>query len=426
MDLVKETLLHHPDSEYCINIAEYSSKWHLNMGSYYPLSVQDSNDSNNHFAQYATINFIYKGMTNLNVSDSSELEKCIKENSFDGIRALAKKVVASNQYSKEVLAHITFLTASRTKVAEGNMIAQMANVFVSEVRLASLAETHRNIQSKLHDRGIEFDVKSVVNSKDPKEIVRAHGQCISKASDIVTKNLCVKAVQTTISIARHLKKIECLNNMFKGTSFNECSLVLRNVVEPAVIVINSKRISRDFDNADFILLVKEYGIDSFEEALKEKSSVLKREDGKLYNLLLLIQKSREYLQRADDFEYIRDDFEKKPDVFIASEKKIDYHYVGKIVHELKSDPKDQKCFFDLNRQKLICKSPEMLEAIMQIQKIQSACNLLIEFCKNVLNSFSLSTSITKYEEQCKTHLAAKSTKYSIITCLESQYVDYYF
>ena len=427
MDVAKETLHHYPLKEYCELFAKYASEWHLKTGTFLQMSGEHSQAAKYHIAQHISINFIYNGLARLMATDCAELERCVQQGSFDGILALAKRIATS--YSKNNLQTIRMTSSGDSDAAEGNKIALMAIGFSKVMRLAWEEEGYSNVQSKLIDCGINFDVKSALRSKDPNEVVTAFEECIDKAADNATKNLCVRAVQTNWNFASTSNELNTLENLFnnrKGSvDEKEAFYMLKNVVEPAMILINCKRIIQDLDNDDLTMKLKEHGIESNENALKQKASA-KIDVAVLCDRLLLIQKSRDYLQHRDDAAaYIREDLDKMSNSFKEYENARAYETVGKVFQELQKDSYEQKCTFDLDSGKLICKSPEMLETLMQIQQSEVACSILVDFCETVVSGEPLPSAVTKFTKQVNTQLDAYSAGYSGLADLRPERILFY-
>ena len=415
MELIKESLQNH--GNYCESLAEYASKWHFSTGNLFLLSGEDPKEANNHFDQSKFIKFIYYGLTNLNADDSEEFEKCIKIGSINGIRKLAKKVVTSKQYSRDVLEHFPKFSSSVSNVAESNKIALIGGVFNMEILLTVKEEELEDFQKRLLvDHKIHFNGKSIVSSKDPKEVVDAYEQCMEKACDNgKIQRLCMRALECIWkieSLTSNIKKIDDFEN--PTTADIECSCILKDVIEPAIIHINSNRISKVLDNADFFPKLKERNIDSYEKGLEEKSS-LKHKGTKFSTRLLLIEKILEYLHH--DFAYIRNDYDKMA-ISLNFEKGWAFDFVNDVVQELKMDLINQKCSFDFNSGKLKCKSPEMSVLLLLIHGNKFACNMLIEFCKEVRAEQSISTAIVKFEEQRTTYLI----ELEVLRCLDPSYI----
>ena len=429
MDLAKESILHFPDGRHCKRLADFGISWHLNTGKLLKMNEDDLGNAIYHTAQYSAVNFIYLGLLTLNSSDSAEFEKCIKAESFDGICALAKKIVTSNQYSRAALGEMRMMID--TEVAEGNRIAMLANGFSKVIHLAWDEEDLHNIKAKLISHGNHCDVESSVNYKSPKVIVNEYEQCISWAAVTVTKNLCVRRVQIIWNIKSLKSDLETLQSLFKKSerpTESEGSFMLRNVVEPAIILINSKRILRDFDRDGLSNQLQNRGIEtsinSNDQALKVISAP-KLEKTELSDRLFLVQKSLDYLRHIDDVAYVRKDFDEMINVFKNREKNSAFHLVNEVVQELKKSPNVQKCSFDLIRGKLMCKSAEMMECLIKILKTEFAGNILIEFCKSVISEQSLSKAITNFEILLDTHRIAYCSKYSGVDRLRPDYILFY-
>ena len=409
MDLAKEAMKHNP--EYVKLLADYSSIWHMRNGD--PPHNEESPDVKNHLCQYSAINFIYHGLTTLNASDLAEFEECVRSESLDGIRALAKKIVTSNRYSKEVL--IDFITTSSidTDRAEGNKIALMANSFNKEILVAWEEERLENIQKELSVHRIKFDVKSALKSKKANKVYRAYQKCILKAgNNAKLKNLCGAVLFHIRNISEYKETLEDLGNMFNYTNKDECSLMLRDVIEPAIILINSKRVKHYLNDDDLVLKLKEHGIE-WDNVTLDQKTILQRKDAKLYNCMVLAQKSRDFLKHKKDSAYIRNAYNEMTKEFRNSvDISLAFNIVRKVVQELGNDFKIQKCSFDFDRSVLTLQTPEMLEIILEIQQSNHACSILIDFCEKLIAVKSISTALAYFEDQAKAHGISYITKYS--------------
>lgn len=195
-------------------------------------------------------------------------------------------------------------------------------------------------------------------------------------------------------MSNNLKTLEDLANVFSRTSDSECYVMLRNVIEPAVILLNSKRVKQNLDNDDLIIKLNEHGIKLSKVTLDQKAS-LKVEDNELYNRMVLVQKSRDFLKHKD-IAYIRTAFDEMTNEY---NKSIAFNIVRDVAQELKKDAKIQKCSFDFERGMLIFKTPEMLETLLRIRKNKHACNILVHFCERLTGRKSIPFALTYFEEQ---------------------------
>ena len=426
MDLAKESKPHLSDGGHCIYLGDYASLWHFKRGRFLQMNEEDSQEGRNHIDQWATINFLYHGLVILNASDNAEFENCIIAESFDRICTLAEKIVKSKKYPRAELERFRVSRLIDTEdVTEGSKITLMASAFDMKIRLAWEEENYQNIIANLLSHGIHFDVKSAVNSKEPKEIVNAYEQCISRAANVDTKNQCVQAVHLIWNIASIKSDVETLQNLFnkaKGPANSECSFMLQRVVEPAIILINSKRILEDLENDD--LFSKQLNTNG-KKLRKNSNSALQLENVELCNRLFLIQKSGDYLRHIDDIAYIRKDFDKMTKVFNTSERYTAFLFVDEVIQELKRDREGQRCSFDLHRGKLTCSSPEMLESMVYMQRSELACKMLVDFCKDAVAEKSLATAILNFEEQFDAHLIAFRAKFSGIDRLKPSCILFY-
>ena len=409
MDLAKEAMKHNP--EYVKLLADYSSIWHMRNGD--PSQNVESPDAKNHFCQYLAINFIYHGLTILNASDSSEFEECVRSESLNGIRLLSKNIATSYRYSKEVLIDAITTSSIDTDRTEGNKIALMANSFNKEILVAWEEERLESIQKELSVHRIKFDVKSALKSKKANKVYRAYQKCILKAgNNAELKNLCGAVLFHIRNVSEYKKTLEDLKNMFNYTTDSECSLMLRDVLEPAIVLINSKRIKRDLSNDDLVLKLKNYGIELNNVTLDQKT-ILQREDDKLCNRMILVQKSRDFLKHKKDSAYIRNAYNEMTKEFRSSvDISLAFNIVRKVVQELENDSESRKCSFDFDRRVLTFQTPEMLEILLEIQQSNHACSILIDFCEKLIAVKSISTALAYSEEQAKAHGISYITKYS--------------
>ena len=409
IDLVKETVQKYP--WYCRLLARYAYRWHMNTA--YLLQIWgDTQNAKKHFAHSSSIKFIYLCLTNLNETDRAELETCIKSESLGGVRSLAKKITTSNQYPKELLRHIIWTTTIDTDYAEGNKIALMVKGFIIEIRVAWDEEKLRNTKNDLTFHIVDFALRSSLKSKDPKIVFKTYEQCVSSAADVATKNVCVLALKVIWEDTILLEDLEYLTNIFYDSADNEFFVQLKNVLEPALILINSERIFQDEVNEDLFLKLEDYDtdlIDLNKMSVEQKAS-LQIKDKELFNRLGLVQKCCDYLEHEGDIEYIRKDFDKSMESFKFSHIAHGFDVVRRVVQELGKDSKIQKCSFDFTRGMLTCSSPDMLEMLIKIQQDRYACKILIDFCKNVIAKQSISYALTDFDAQANAHRSSSSTE----------------
>ena len=395
-------------------LVDYSGEWHSSIALHEQRSGEGALEVKQHNANLTAIPFIYRGMVLLDALDRAEFEKCIKEESLDGIRALAKKIITSGKYPKQTLLRLLETTHYQNDSIDAHKLAMLTRGFGEAARLAEDELLQSQIQGKLLASGNAFDVSAAFDSKDPMEIVKAYEECSSKAA-VDVNNLCAQAMRNMMSIAMRKQVLEDLGNRFSNTAEDKETSNLKNVIGPAVILLKSKRLLKELDNDDFITKLKHYHIQTYEEALKEKRK-LKYMDSELYKRLLLIEKSREYLQHKDDFEYLREDFDVLYNGFISTInlRGKAFYNVGQIIQELKKDPKDQKCSFDLNRKKLTCHSPEMQETLILIVGDKLASKMLKDFCENAVSGLSLPTAIATFEMQSKACDRISSSDFGVL------------
>ena len=420
MDVAREAIKHNP--EYVKLLAEYASKWHLENAHQLKRTERHSQEANSHFAHNSSINFICHGLTTLNESDSAEFDKCITNESLDGIRGLAKKITTSNQYSRDIFSEIVATTSNVSEIAEDNKIALMADCFINEILVACVGENHEIIQAQLRKHRITFNMKSAIDSKEPKKAYRAYQKCILKAAGSAEiKNLCVDAFFQICGISKCLKTLEDLANKFNGTAENEYSLILRDVVEPTIILINSKRVLENLDNDDLLSTHpsnhgREPRIDSYEKAMK-KISTLEFEKSELRNRLLLVQKSRDYLKHKKDIAYIRNTYDGVINEYRNYDRSRAFDIVRKAVQELEKDSQIQKCCFDFDRGMLTSQNPDMLEILLEIQQNKHACSILIDFCENLSVMKSIPFALAYFEEQANAEAISFKTIFMEVNSL---------
>ena len=206
--------------------------------------------------------------------------------------------------------------------------------------------------------------------------------------------------------------LEDLANKFNGSADNECSVELRDVLEPAIILIRSERIIQDLDNDQLIIKLKDHSIELNEVTLEQRAT-LQRKDEDLYTRMVLVQRSRDYLKHKNDIAYIRNAYEEMITEFRNSDRFNAFNIVRKVVRELK-DPKNQKCSFDFDQGMLKLNAPDMIEALREIQQDKHACNLLIDFCEKLTAMKSNSSAIIRFEDQANADEISFNTKFKWI------------
>ena len=312
--LVNECVQKHSDKDWRHHVkflAKKAMNWHYYTNLYYKEVKVDEHTSNYHLAQYIAINFIYRTKVRLNSSDNAELERCISIESPNGIRQLARKIVASNEYSKEDLGYILLCTSSYDAGSiYADKITLMAFLLCEEIGLAWSENDLMNSQYQLQGPGVAFDVETALYCSDVNGIIKAYDQCISKtAADVSVNKKCSEALQYLWQISLHKHKLEVLTDRFNvSTSYQQTSQH-ENVVEPAFLLLNSYSYLQKYDNREFMERLQNHHFHSYEDALKGKRK-LRQVDGELYNRLLMIEKCRDYVQHKDDIAYIRNDFAK--------------------------------------------------------------------------------------------------------------------
>ena len=383
-------------------LVDFSRHWHDIMRFQVERTGEDTLEVKRHNANLASIPFIYRGMVLLDADDRVEFEKCMKDVSLDNMRALARKIITSGKYSEQTLLTLLENTNFQNNQIDVDKLAMLTKGFGEEARLAEDELLQSQIQSKLLASGIAFDVSAAFDNEDPMKVVKVYDECISKAA-VEASDLCVQAMRNMMSIAMRKQVLEDLGNRFSNTADDKEASILKNVIGPAALLIKSKRLLKEFDNDDLIARLKHYNFQSYEDALREKRKV-KYMDYELYKRLVLIENSRKYLQHQEDFEYLREDFDMIYNGFVSNInlRSNALSSVDIIIQELKKDPKDQRCSFDLSRKKLICRSPEMQERLILILEDKLASNMLKDFCENAVSILSLPTAIAMFEMQVKT------------------------
>ena len=393
LDFFSECLQYYSSREdqkkHCRFLKKYSLNWHLYISYQIDFHGDDSHRRSYHVAQHCAIEFIYRGLRRLSETDVVVFKKCIREGTLYDICELAKKVYSSGHYSKETVeGFVKSDLCHDDKKIDADRIILLRNAFESEIRIAMNEKQYIAVQKDLKALNIVFDLKSAIHSKDPKNFVEVYEQCFTKmviSYDI--KKLFTKAFQAMWDILIYKQRLERLSNKTGDSTDNQSTDLLKKVVEPALILLKSKRI------------------------LHNKS--LERRERAFSNFLqldydddeddLLIEKCRDYVRHEDDFEYIRKDYEGIRNRVVSLDKLKPYHLVKEIVQELEKDPNDQKCSFDLTSKKLICSSPKMWVHVEKLLKNKMASRIMQELFEDAIAKQSLSTAIDNFKAQAKSH-----------------------
>ena len=391
-------------------LAQGALEWHYNSNLYFREVRGDECTSNYHVTQYIGIDFIYRTKDKLNSSDNAQLESCIRLESPYGMCKLARKIVASNEYTWDDLNYIQHHTSSvRADIVGTNKIALMAFLFGEEIRLAWCESE----LMKLQGPGVaRFEVESVLYNNDAKGIVKAYEHCIDKAAvDESVNKKCFDALQLLWNISLHKHQLEVLTNKFDVSTSYHHTLQHQNVVEPAVLLLNSTSYLQKFDNKEFLDKLRKHGFHSYEDALTGKRK-LKQLDDELYNRLVMIEKCRDYVQHKDDIAYIRNDFGGLKEKYKEEDGSAHFR-IFLFLLELDPDEgrKDQQCFFDLHSRMLVCNTLKTQELLMTISNNKQSSQLLIEFCLNLVSGIPISTCINLF------HVQRKSSEYKLFLAL---------
>ena len=400
ISVIKECMQHYSGpalDEHCGTLKANSSNWHQVMRSALKACEGDTLEINRHIAQNAAIPFIYDGLTCMNGQDSAELEKCLREESLDGICNLAKKISTSAEYSKGFF--LKGALSFSTKEIMGDKLSMMAKAFAVQLFIVRGEPAQSIFKSQLLANGIDFDVKAAFDKKDPLKLANAYSQSLMKSTESNLKRLCVDSMRLGMKIANYKQGLKDLTDIFKGTPVNihEASDI-EKILTPTLLLLNIRRVLREEDNDEFVEKLKKYNINSFEQALKEKSDLFSA-DRELYKELVLIEKCREYAQHDADIENITKDYLAKQKKQRNDTRWDSANLVQRIVTELKKDPKDQKCSFDLGLKKLICKLPELQDILLKIQNDKYASTVLLEFFENISRHHSLIKAVSIFEKQ---------------------------
>ena len=309
-------------------------------------------------------------------------KKCIREGTLHDIRELAKKVFSSGHYPKKTIeGFIENDLCYNDKMIDADRIILLRNAFESEIRLARDEEKYVIFQKKLQSADIAFDLKFAIDSKDPNNVVKAYEQCIVKAAtNYDTMKAFKEAFRIMWDIILHKQRLEHLSNKSGDSTDYQSTEQLKKVVEPAIILLKSKRILHN----------KSY----------ERREILDYDDD---DDDLLIEKCWDYVRHEDDFEYIRTDYEAMRNKLASLDKREPYRLVKDIVEELERDPDDQKCSFDLASKKLICKSPKMWIHVKKLLRDEIASTILKELFDDAIAKQSLSAAIGNFKAQANRH-----------------------
>ena len=399
IEVIKECMPNYSDKDWREELkflANNALEWHHNTELFMKEVKGDEYSSKYHISQHIAINFIYHTKVTLNSSDCAELERCISEDSLGCILNLASKVGNSKHYSMDELQYPLSYQYDG-EFADHDKIALMAYVFNEGLRLVCSENGLYDTQLQLKPLGIASDLKIALDSQDSNDIVKAYEQCIIKsAGDRSIQMKCFDALQYFWKLSVCKQNLEVLINKFNGTTCEQYSYLHHIVVEPAFIFLKGKFLLEKYDN-EFLEKLKEYGIRSFEDALKEKRT-LQHMNRELYQRLLLVEKCQDYLQHKGNFAYIRKDY----DAMSRKHKvKSDLVYgpLGEIVSCLRENNKDQLFFFDLSIKKLVFNSPKAREILMRIHSNNTASRILIDFFSSVVSVQSLENSIDNFEFQ---------------------------
>ena len=395
--LVKECVHEHSDNwkNHIEFLALGAMEWHQNTELYYKKVKGNESSSNYHRAQHIAIDFIYHTKVKLNSLDSAKLDECISSGSPYSIRQLARRIAASNDYKWVDLKIIQFGTSSvHDDIIDNDQIFLMACLFCEEIRLFWRESNLMNPENQNQGPGITFDVNSALRSTGANEIVNAFEQCCIGAAAAGNRDAenCVEALQYLRNISFHKHTIDLLTSRLDLSADNQHTTQHKNVVEPALLHLNSKFFLKTAYNNEFMKKLINYNIYSYEEALAKKRD-LKQKDLELYKRLLIIEKCRDYERHKDGIAFIRDDFANLNKKY---NKKDDNAcpLVNIIVDELLKDNNGELCFFGSQSKKLFCNSPRSKDALMRIFNNKKASKMLLKLCLNVASGTPVSTAIS--------------------------------
>ena len=422
IDLIKEDKPKYSEEEWKIRfkkMADDAISWH-NCTEEFLKNVK-GNEGGAHYrhAQRVAIEFIYRTKTTLNSSDNAELERCIKGDSVEGVRKLARDVVDFQQYTKPQLRYSLQVSYFDAVLADLDNITLMAYVFCQEILLALSEYALFDAQLLLGPLGIAFDLKAALDKKailfdkGSSLIVETYQMCARKVeaeSYVGVQEKCDDALQNLWDISIYKQNLEVLTNKFNGTTDSHYASLHNIVVQPAFIYLRCKSFRDRLNLQEFLGKLRLRGFYSLDEATKGKLK-LKQLDGELYNTLLLLEKSTEYYL-SDDFKYIRDDFNNMKKKLKPDEGSEVYHLVSQIVLELEMDSKVQQCSFNFESMTIDCHSPHSREVLMMIHKNKAASRMLINFCLSVDSRSSLPFAIANFKKQ-----EIDTSGYSVITKL---------
>ena len=380
-------------------LADDAIQWHHHSSLFFKEAKGDEYTCNYHMEQRIAIDFLYRTKVRLNSSDNAELERCISSESPYSIRKLARRIVASNGYSRDDLRYIQHCTYCYDDVSNyTDKITLMANLFGEELRLAWSESDLMDPQYQLQGPGVAFDVESALYSVDANGIVKAYEQCILKAAaDVNIYRKCFNALHYLWEISLHKQKLEVLTKRFDVSTSSQHTSQHENVVVPAFLLINCNTFLRKYDNSEFMEKLNFHQFHSYEDALKGKRK-LRQVDGELYNRLIMIEKCREYVQHKDDIAYIRDDFADLKKKYKGDDGSA-YLLVNRILNELGKDDNGQQCFFNLHSKRFVFNTPETQETLIRIFRNKQASQMLIEFCLNVVSGIPHSDAMHLFKVQ---------------------------
>ena len=399
--LVNEYMQEHSDDwKHRIEfLAIDAMRWHESTGLYYKDVKGEEYTYKHHLGQKIAIDFIYRTKYSLNSSDNAELDRCISIKSPYSISKLAKRIAASNEYSRENIKYIYYGEySSDYDNVFSDKITLMAYIFNETVRLAWRENDLMDLEQQLQGPGVAFDVEMVMNSRDGSGIVNAYEKCISDAADESADKKCSETLHYLWQISLHKHNLELLISRFDVSTSSQHTSQHENVVVPAFLLINCNTFLRKYDNSEFMEKLNGHQFHSYEDALKGKSK-LRQVDGELYNRLIMIEKCRDYVQHKDDIAYIRKDF---AHLKRKCKEGDGLELVGIIVHELDEDRNNQRCFYDRDSKMLVFNTLKSQETLMRIFKNKQASRMFIEFCLNVVSGISLPKSIALFDVQANT------------------------
>ena len=241
-DVVAECVQRHSVSNWRIFVRFLgigAIQWHQNTGLFFKGVKGEDYTFNYHNQHLIAIDFIYRSKLKLNSSDIAELERYIRDKSPYSVRKLARRIVASDKYSKEDLIQIQSCSSFYNDTSNyGDRITFMAYLFCEELRLAWKESELLDHQSQ--DPVVSFDVESALYSKDANGIAKAFEHCMSRAADVGANTKCLEALEFMWKISLHRSELEQLTNRFDVSSCYHHNSQHRNVVEPAYILLKAR------------------------------------------------------------------------------------------------------------------------------------------------------------------------------------------